>query len=298
WILGTLAAYLPGAAIGCAYKAQFVLAKTEDYANEVPIEEDFYVAGLEFVEAHGADLATSSLGYIDWYTPEDLDGMTAVTTQAVNIATSHGMVCLTAAGNAGHDANPVTNHIIAPADAFAVISCGAANADGSIAWFSSDGPTADGRIKPELLARGVNVVSVHSTNTSGFQAVSGTSLSTPLIAGATALVMQARPDLDVDDLRSALISTASRSVAGAGFDPLFIEGFGVMSARSAALTGRAREDIDLNGVIGASDLSLLLANWGLCTEPDPIDGFCPSDLDGDGSVGASDLSLLLAAWSS
>jgi hypothetical protein len=296
WILGTLAAYLPGTAVGSAYAAQFILAKTEDYANEVPIEEDYYVAGLEFIEGNGADLATSSLGYIDWYTPEDLDGVTAVTTQAVNIATANGLVCLTAAGNAGHDTDPATNRIIAPADAFDVITCGAAHASGAIAGFSSDGPSADGRVKPEVLARGVSVVSVHSTNATGLQSVSGTSLSTPLIAGATALLMQARAELSVAGVRDALISTASRSVAGTGADPLFIEGFGMISTRAAAMKDRAAEDINLDGAITAADLSLLLASWGPCADPDPATGRCAADFDGDGLVGASDLARVLDAW--
>ena len=296
WILGTMAAYAPGAAIGSAFEAQFVLAKTEVYATETIVEEDYYVAGLEFIEAHGADLATSSLGYIDWYTPEDLDGVTAITTRAVNIATANGLVCLTAAGNAGHDANPATLTIIAPADAIDVITCGAAAADGVIAGFSSDGPSFDGRVKPEVLARGVSVASVHSTNTTGYQGVSGTSLSTPLVAGATALLMQARPDLGVAGVRSALMSTASDFVANNATDPLFVRGFGMISTIAAAKKDRAAEDLNLDGTIGAADLSIMLSVWGPCADPDPATGFCACDLDGDGAIGASDLSLLLARW--
>jgi hypothetical protein len=67
WILGVLGAYLPGELVGGAYDASFILAKTEDTAGEYPAEEDLYVAGLEFIEANGGDMATSSLGYIDWY---------------------------------------------------------------------------------------------------------------------------------------------------------------------------------------------------------------------------------------
>ncbi|MFZ9915929.1 MAG: S8 family serine peptidase, partial [Phycisphaerales bacterium] len=54
WILGTLAAYKPGEAVGAAYAARFVLAKTEAYATETVVEEDYYAAGLEFIEMHGA----------------------------------------------------------------------------------------------------------------------------------------------------------------------------------------------------------------------------------------------------
>ena len=296
WILGTLAAYKPGGVVGAAYRARFVLAKTEDYASETAVEEDFYVAGLEFIEAHGADLATSSLGYIDWYTPEMLDGETAITSQGVNLATANGLVCLTAAGNEGHDADPLTHHLIAPADAFRVITCGAANADGTIAGFSSDGPTADGRVKPEVLARGVGVASVHSTNTTGYQGVSGTSLSTPLVAGATALLLQARPTLSVDGVREALFSTAGDFVTTGATDPAFVRGFGVISVHDAAKQGRAAEDLDLDGAVGAPDLAMLLASWGACVEPDPANGFCFTDLNRDGAIGPQDLAQLLAAW--
>ncbi len=296
WILGTMAAYMPGSAIGAAFDAKFVLCKTEVYATETIIEEDYYVAGLEFIEAHGADLATSSLGYIDWYTPEMLDGLTAITTRGVNIATANGLVCLTAAGNSGNDADIATYSIIAPADAFDVITCGAANSDGTIAGFSSDGPTADGRLKPEILARGVAVASVHSTNPTGFSGVSGTSLSTPLIAGATALVMQARGELGVTGVRSALFTTASDFAATGATDPLFVRGYGVISAIAAAASNRHAVDLNLDGRVDAADLTAILAGWGACVDPDPATGFCPGDFDHDGTMAGSDLATLLSAW--
>lgn len=296
WILGTLAAYKPGGVVGAAYRARFVLAKTEDYASETSVEEDFYVAGLEFIEAHGADIATSSLGYIDWYTPEMLDGETAITSQGVNLATANGLVCLTAAGNSGHDADPLTNHLVAPADAFRVIACGAANADGTIAGFSSDGPSADGRVKPEVLARGVGVASVHATNATGYQGVSGTSLSTPLAAGATALLLEARPTLTVDGVRESLFATAGDFATAGATDPAFVRGYGVISVHDAATHDRAAEDLNLDGAVGAPDLAMLLAAWGACAEPDPANGFCFTDLNRDGAIGPQDLAQFLAAW--
>ncbi len=288
WILGTIASYLPGALVGTAYEASFVLAKTEVVPTETPIEEDYYVAGLEFIEAQGADLATSSLGYIDWYTADDLDGLTAVTTVAVNIATANGLVCLTAAGNQGHDNDPAVNHLLAPADAFEVIACGAVDGSGTIAGFSSDGPSADGRVKPEILARGVNTATINSTNPTGLSGVSGTSLSTPLVAGAVACILQARPDFTVTALRSALFDSASDGSA----DPLFIRGYGIIQADAAAQSGRALADINLDGVVNSADLAILLGAWGGCGDC----GVCPFDLNGDCSVDAADLSIVLGAW--
>jgi subtilisin family serine protease len=177
-----------------------------------------------------------------------------------------------------------------------VIACGAANADGSIAGFSSDGPSADGRVKPEVLACGVGVASVHSNDATGYQGVSGTSLSTPLVAGATALLLEARPDLSVAGVREALFATASDFVATGVTDPTFVRGYGVISVHAAAQRNRAAEDLNLDGAVGAQDLAMLLAAWEPCAEPDPVTGFCFTDLNRDGSVGPQDLAQLLAAW--
>lgn len=289
WILGTMASYLPGSLVGAAYEASFVLAKTEDVSSETPVEEDNYVAGMEFIEAQGADLATSSLGYIDWYTQADLDGQTAVTSVAVNIATGNGLVCVTSAGNGGNDADPATSTILAPADAFDIIACGAVDVNGAMAGFSSTGPTADGRVKPELLARGVSTATVHSTNTTGLSGVSGTSLSAPVLSGALACVLQARPDLGVSQLREALFATASRTAAGQGPDPLFVEGYGLARALPAAMHGLSAADLNFDGTVNGADLGMLLSQWNLA---EPLYG----DLNGNGTVSGADLGMLLTQW--
>ncbi|MFO0873025.1 MAG: S8 family serine peptidase [Phycisphaerales bacterium] len=289
WILGTMGAYQPGQFLGAAYDASFVLAKTEDTTSETPIEEDYYVAGLEFIEANGADVATSSLGYFDWYTPDDFDGLTAVTTIAVNMATANGLACVTAAGNGGHDNDPATNHLGAPADAFQVVTCGAVAGDGTIAGFSSDGPSADGRIKPEVLAWGVQTATIRSTTDTGYTTVSGTSLSTPLVAGAIACILEARPEFDVTALRTALFTTSTDFLFAGSADPLFIRGYGIVQANLASLKTFAPADLNHDGAVDGSDLGLILGAWGPCSG-------CPADLDGDGKVGGGDLGALLAAW--
>ncbi|MFH0982564.1 MAG: S8 family serine peptidase [Planctomycetota bacterium] len=232
-ILGCLGAYMPGELVGGAFDASFVLCKTEDTTQEVPAEEDNYVAGLEFIEFHGADMETSSLGYIDWYTQADLDGETAVTTIAVNIATANGVHHCNAAGNEYHDTSPSTSHLIAPADAFQAISCGAVDSSGAIAYFSSDGPTADGRVKPELLARGISTYTVSPSSDTGYTTADGTSLSTPLVACAVACLIQARPSWTVDQMREHLFETADYYVAYGTFDPLYVRGYGILDAFAA-----------------------------------------------------------------
>ena len=231
--LSCLGAYKLGQYVGGAYNASFILCKTEDTSQEVPAEEDNYVAGLEFIEAHGGDMVTSSLGYIDWYTQADLDGQTAVTTLAVNIATANGLHCCNAAGNEYHDTNPSVAHLIAPADAFQVITCGAVDSSGAIASFSSDGPTADGRVKPELLARGVSASVVSTTSTTSYTTADGTSFATPLTACVVACLIQARPYWTPDQMRAHLFDTADYYVANGTFDPLYIRGYGIVNAFAA-----------------------------------------------------------------
>ena len=204
--LSVLAGYEPGYLIGPAFKSEYLLAKTEIVADEIEQEEDNYVAGLEWGEQNGADIACSSLGYLDWYTYEDLDGNTAVTTIGVDIAASLGVLTVTSAGNEGDDD---WYYIITPADADSVLSIGAVNSSGDIAYFSSHGPTYDGRIKPEVCAMGLYTYCISPNTTSEYSSASGTSLSAPLAAGAAAVVLSANLNLSAMELREALMMTAS-----------------------------------------------------------------------------------------
>src|SRR5262249_25152501 len=159
------------------------------------------------------------------YTQADLNGATAVTTIAVNTATENGLVCCTAAGNEGHDASPATSSLIAPADAVSVITCGAVDSTGAIASFSSDGPTADGRIKPEGLARGVSASTVSAADNSSLVTLNGTSFATPLVAGGVALVIQAHPNWSVQTVRRALFQTAADFSISATYDHNYVRGY-------------------------------------------------------------------------
>jgi hypothetical protein len=241
-VLSVMGAYYPGEYIGDAPDASFILCKTEEKANEYQGEEDNYVAGIEFAETNGADMITTSLGYIDWYTQADLDGDTAVTTLAVNIAVDNGMHYCNAVGNEGHDTNASTSHLIAPADAYKVISCGAVTSSGSTSSFSSDGPTADGRLKPEILALGSSAQTIDAYNDSGYTAVSGTSFATPLVAGAVACLIQAHPDWTVDEMRNAIFQTGGDYVQNGQPDPLFVRGYGILNTHAIL------EDCNNNGV--------------------------------------------------
>jgi len=257
-ILGVLASYQPGELVGGAFGASYILCKTENVASETPVEEDYYVAALEFAEFHGADVVTSSLSYTDWYTQPDMDGITAVTSVAVNIATANGVHCCTAAGNDGNDADPATSRLGAPADALQVITCGAVWESGDITWFSTDGPTADGRVKPELLARGYQTATIWYDDTTSFAAASGTSLSTPVIASVVACLTQAHPEWTPAQMRAALFATASDGAA----DPLFVRGYGIANAFAAAdLCGSS--DFNADGDFGTDqDIETFFACLG------------------------------------
>ncbi len=289
YILGTIGGYKPDTLVAGAYDAAFYLAKTEDVSDEYPGEEDYYVAGLQWIEANGADLATSSLGYIDWYTQADLDGLTAVTTIAVNVATANGLVCCTAAGNSSHDGDPATSHLIAPADAFEVLTCGAVNSESEIAGFSSDGPTADGRTKPEVLARGVGTWTVDPGDDLDYRAVSGTSLSTPLIASAAALIVQAHPGWTVSQIRSAIMQTAEYYLLNGTFDPLYVRGYGVIDVL-AAIEMSFIGDLDADGDTDLMDFAAFHeCMTGVGGEPAP--GCESADIDEDGDVDMRDYGL-------
>ena len=255
FILGVLAAYAPGELVGAAYDASYILAKTEDATQEVPAEEDLYVAGLEFVELNGADVATSSLGYLDWYDQSDLDGHTAVTTQAVNIATANGLHCCTAAGNQGHDLDPRTSHLMAPGDALQVLTCGAVEPTQEYGSFTSDGPTADGRVKPEVMTMGTQVKSVWPYDDVQIAEAAGTSTATPQLAGVVACLLEAHPEWGIATMRERIKKSAS--YLGEPLpDPAFIYGWGIVDADKALTLAGSWASLP-GGVAGVSGVPVL-----------------------------------------
>ena len=227
--LATLGGYEPGQLIGPAWAASFILAKTERKFEEVEAEEDDYVRALEWAESLGADVVSSSLGYYDWYDYSNLDGNTAVTTIAADIAAAKGVTVVTAAGNQGPLPWP---GLIAPADGDSVIAVGAVDSTGIIASFSSRGPTYDGRIKPDVMAMGMAVATVSPNDSLLYTRSQGTSFSTPLVAGAVALLLQMHPNWGPIEVRNALRSEASNSSS-----PNNDYGWGIIDAYSSALSG-------------------------------------------------------------
>lgn len=201
------AGLVPGRLVGIARGASYLLAKTEDIRSETRVEEDNYVAALEWADSIGVDIASSSLGYLSFdngfsYTPSQLNGDVAVTSVAADSAAAHGILVVTAAGNQG----PGFRTLVTPGDARAVITAGAEDSLGTITGFSSRGPTADGRLKPDLTAPGLDVC----TDAGGsLGRLAGTSFATPLLAAAAALMKQLQPTLGPLALRDALRAQGS-----------------------------------------------------------------------------------------
>ncbi len=237
-VLSLIAGDDAGRFVGVAPRARFILGKTEDNGEEMPIEEDRWVAGLEWADSLGADIVSSSLGYTTWddgtgYTFDDLDGRTTVTARAAAAAVQRGMVVVVAAGN---EAGTVWNAITTPADAPGVIAVGSVDVplpgtrDPVLASTSSHGPTADGRIKPDLVAPGQGVVAANIRG-GGYMRVHGTSFAAPLVAGVCALLLQAQPEWTPEDVLEALRSTAL-DLGETGPDNLY--GWGQVDARAAS----------------------------------------------------------------
>lgn len=193
-VLSTMAAYKSGEMIGTAPYANYLLIRSEDAAAEYIAEEDFWVAAAEYADSAGAWIINSSLGYTEFddstynHTYNDMDGNTTVITKGADIAASKGILVVNSAGNSG---NKNWRYIGAPADGDSVLTIGAVDKNGSIAVFSSVGPTSDNRLKPNVC--GVGALSTVLTTAGDVAASNGTSFSSPIIAGMAACLWQAYP---------------------------------------------------------------------------------------------------------
>ncbi|PRY15559.1 putative secreted protein (Por secretion system target) [Pontibacter ummariensis] len=194
-VLSTMAAYEPGKMIGTAYEANYLLLRTEDAATEHNIEEINWLLAAEYADSAGADVINSSLGYTTFDTPStsytysDMNGDRALVSQAADFAASTGMLVVVSAGN---DGSKSWKYISAPADADSVLTVGAVDSAGVKASFSAFGPTADGQIKPDVVALGQKAY-VLSTTGQVVQS-NGTSFSGPIMAGFMACLWQANKE--------------------------------------------------------------------------------------------------------
>ena len=210
-VLSALAANEPGQLVGAAYKADYILLVTEDITSESPVEEANWLRGAEYADSAGTDIISSSLGYNLFdnsqfnLTYSNLNGYTSIVSRAASMAAARGILVCNSAGNEGGDS---WKYIIVPADADSIIAVGAVDGSGSRVFFSSIGPTSDGRIKPDLAAQGGNTTVGLSTG--GIGTDNGTSFSCPLVAGLAAGFWQAFPQLKNVDVIQYLKRSASQ----------------------------------------------------------------------------------------
>ncbi|SFT06989.1 Por secretion system C-terminal sorting domain-containing protein [Zhouia amylolytica] len=195
-VLSTMAAYLKDIYMGSAPDASYVLFRTEEAEQETPVEESYWVEAAERADSLGVDIINTSLGYSTFdnpdysYFPEEMDGQTTFISKGAGIALDKGMLLVTSAGNEGN--NLAWEIVTAPADAD-VLTVGAVDAEGNYASFSSRGPTADLRVKPDVMAQGVATAVILPDDSMRY--ANGTSFSSPVVAGAVACLWQANPSL-------------------------------------------------------------------------------------------------------
>jgi subtilisin family serine protease len=232
--LSTIGGYKPGVLIGPAYGATYILARTEDTRSETPLEEDKWVAAIEWAESIGVQVTSTSLGYLDYNAPYtswtwvDMNGRTTVITRAAAMAVRKGIVVVNSAGNEGFNASH--NTLTAPADGDSVLAAGAVDPAGNRAPFSSVGPSTASppRIKPDVMAQGVSVLTASAFTATGYGLSQGTSFACPLTAGVAALLVKANPTAPPMRIIEAMKLTASHAAA-----PDNSIGWGILNASAA-----------------------------------------------------------------
>ena len=223
-VLSTMAAYIPDTFVGTAPKALYMLLRSEEAARENKVEEAYWLLAAEFADSAGADIITSSLGYYEFptsslmnYTHQDLTGEQALVTRAAEIAFSRGMIVVASAGNQGNDD---WRKITPPADGPNIIAVGSIDTAYQVTGFSSRGNTADGRIKPDVMAVGYRTKIINSSGNPGEGF--GTSFSAPQIAGLIACLWQAAPDKSNREIVEAIRKSSSQYS-----NPDSISGYGI-----------------------------------------------------------------------
>ncbi len=196
---------------GIAYEADLMNVKVLDDGGSGPMSE--VIAGMEWAVASGADVVNLSLGVRGGYT----DGTDPASQAVDRLSASSDALFVIAAGNDGPGDGTVTT----PGAATSALTVGAVDKQDGLAGFSSRGPRAgDFALKPDVTAPGVGIIAARAANAvigtpvgEDYLALDGTSMATPHVAGAAALLLQQRPEWAGADLKAALASTSSASEA-------------------------------------------------------------------------------------
>ena len=232
-----------GGYTGAATEAQFYLMRTEENQSESPKELDNLIAAWELADSLGVNICSVSLGYNNFDNPnfnipyELLDGKSIQASRAATIAARKGMLLCVSMGNSGRSGG---HTLLAPSDADSILSVGAVGSDGIIAPFSSRGPSADGRVKPDVCAMGYQAC-VLSPDNNGLEWGNGTSFACPLMAGFAACLWSAFPKENAMQIRERIISSANQYN-----NPDSVYGYGIPDANKAFLFTPTNILIDTN----------------------------------------------------
>lgn len=212
-VLSTMAGYVPNTYVGSAPLASYALYITEA-SGERPIELLNLLCGTERADSAGADIVSCSLGYnqfedsqFDFTFATDFDGKTTVAAKAANIATTKGMLFVSSAGNEGLSS---WHNVLTPGDADSALTVGNVDISGNNAPLSGYGPNAAGQVKPDVCAMGENAEVFSTGPVTFYGQASGTSISTPEIAGFAACLWQASPHATPAMIKQAIRQCASR----------------------------------------------------------------------------------------
>ncbi len=222
-VLSCIGMNQPNVMTGTAPEASFWLLRSEDEYSEHLVEQDYWAAAVEFADSVGVDVLNTSLGYYSFddkskdYKYRDLDGHHALMSRQASRIADKGMVLVCSAGNSGMGS---WKKITPPGDADNVLTVGAIDKKAILAPFSSIGNTADGRVKPDVMAVGLGS-DVMGTNGNQGKA-NGTSFSSPIMCGMVTCLWQAHPELTAKEL----IELVRKSGDRAAF-PDNIYGYGV-----------------------------------------------------------------------
>jgi subtilisin family serine protease len=203
-----------GTLVAGAHQAQVIFAITEDVATEYPVEELNWVRAAEYADSLGVDIINSSLGYLDFddpsltYTTAQLDGKTTYVTRGATLAAKRGILVVNSVGNYG---SAGSSSLVAPADAQGILAVGSVNSSSVVSTFSSRGPTADGRVKPELVAFGQSPVLIRGSGQ--VSSAAGTSFSAPQLTALAAGLWEAKPNWTKDELLTSLIKSGTQYAA-------------------------------------------------------------------------------------
>jgi serine protease AprX len=244
-VLSTMGGFVDGQLVGTAPDAEYYLFITEDINSENPVEESYWVEAAEMADSLGVDVINSSLGYTDYdnssysYSYAQRNGLVGFASRGADVAFTRGIVCVISSGNEG---NSTEKHMGIPGDAINILTVGAVTSTEAYASFSSIGPSADGRIKPDVCAKGQSATV--SNTSGGVTTSSGTSFSSPILAGMVATFWSAVPNLTASEVINFVRQSADQYTA-----PDEFKGYGVPDFQLALNNALSTQSFNANNLL-------------------------------------------------